>query len=700
MALTYAQEGGLGDAGGGVVDKSYFLNQGVVYTGYRPCFVWYRGDLYVIGYYSRPVVRHAGDGTWRLCGIRPPQLELVVGPGASSGGSAGACLAYITFLHKRGGVVLAESNPSNVVDVGDLSGEGRAWSNIDNASAELRVTHVRGYVSMDGAEFRAAWEAQYGVTAYAENIRTAQLTYAGPDFTNHIPPATRFGHSWAGRMWYANSPNYPYRVWYSKPGFPQYVKPSAFRDTLDRETITAIWKGRNELIVFCDRSTYMIRQFGQGEDDFVLEKLDSDVGCISHFGIQEVHNKLWFPSEDGIWIYDGGFRYLMKEVQPLWKSDWEAHKTQFKNGFALHDRINKTYMWVTRRPTPLQEFENTGLHPGTVIYCGYYGAYEPSMAGDQPHPEWTLDMRGRFDSCGFYNEDGELVIGSCDGVIRIQDWTDDDDDGDSLQKEAIIRSGHQLFFEPGDDWEFGKKLPQVWFYVESEQSDWTVYIRGGDEQVWQSELPDNLYAWWKVTVSASEEIETRRITLADGRTETTTLRHVPATTHFFLPHGVTGRGFTFELRAIAPVGLEYRGYGGMWEPGPGSTRPVVERTNFTVDLEWSEDGGNNWYAFPLAVYGSAGPSSPILIRATLTYNYGSPAYPISCRFVETTEGYEETVAIPTAPDEATAGLNPDPPNTEEWIFTIPSVSTVKVFVEDANGILGESDTETLTFQVV
>lgn len=692
--LIYAQGGRLGNDSGGIVLPDFFSDQGVIYTGRRPCLVWYRGDLYVIGYYTRPVVRFRQDnGGWQLAGIKPPTTLLSVVPGASSGGSEGACLAAITFLHKVGSVVLAESDFGNVVDVGELTGEGRIWSGIDFGSAEARVTHVRGYVSMDGAEFRAAWEAPYGITAYVENVRTAQLTYVGPNYDHGIPPDTRFGAEWQGRMWYASSPKHPYRLWYSKGGFPQYVAPASFRDTLGKEEITGIAKGRNELVVFCLRNSYMIRQFGQGEDDFVMEKLDSDVGCLTHFGIFEIHNKLWFPSEDGPWIYDGGFRYLGKEIQPLWRSDYESNKAEFLSGFAWHDRVNKVYGWVTRRPGR-EEFEGTEIFPGTVTYCGYYGEFEPSMGGQAQHPEWTIDLKYRFDSSAFYNEEGELVLGSCDGVIRKQDWTDGDDDGDTLQKPLVIRSGHQLFFEPGDDWEFGKELKQTWMYVESESTAWSVYIRGGDEQVWKSRLPDNIFQFWKSDVAATASSETRTLRTSDGQTRTVALEYVPATTHFMIPAQVTGRGFTWEVRATAPVGLQYRGFGGLWAPGPGSTRPAADITRFTVTLEWSDDAGSTWNAFPLEIEDTAGPSDPILVRATLVYQFGAPTYPITVRFVET--AFTETVVIAALPLEATAGLNPDPPVTAEWIFTVPSSGTVYAEAEDAAGVEAASATETLT----
>jgi hypothetical protein len=622
MGLVYAQGGGLGDANGGITTRQQFDADGAIYTGQRPCMVWFRGDLYIIGYYSRPVVRAAGDGAWRIAGIRPPQRPLVVAVGADAGGSEGLCLAYITFLHKDGLKVLAESDPSNVVNVGELGGAGRAWSQIDNVSGESRVTHVRGYASIDGAGYRMAWEAPYGITSFTENVRTARLTFGGPNYDHGIPPQTRYGHSWSGRMWYANSTAHPYRVWFSLPGFPQYVKPAAFRDTLDREPITAIWKGRNELLVFCERATYMIRQFGTGIDDFILEKLDSDVGCISHFGIAEIHNKLWFPGEDGFWIYDGGFRFVSKDILPLWATDYAANRAAFKNGFAMHDRVNKCYLYVTRR-SRATEFENTGLYPGTVRYTGYYGMFEPSMGGQQTQPEWGLDMLSRYESSGFYNAEGELVVGSCDGIVRKQDWTNGNDDGDALAKPTIIRTGHHLFFEPGGDEDDGKKIHQLWVHAQSEETPWRVAIKAGDEDAWRGPAPDNVRWPWKADVEASEQLETRALRGTDGASGVYDLRYAPKTVHGFLPDSVAGRGFTFEITALSAVNLQYRGLGGLWGPGVAG-RLIQDATAFGLILLWRPAGGSEFVDFPLV-----GPVGDYEIQVIPRYRYGTEAYPIA-----------------------------------------------------------------------
>ncbi len=674
MALIYAQGGRLGSTGGGVVQPAQFAAEGVQYTGNLPCFVWFRGDLYCVGYYTRPVVRHAGaSGRWYLAGIRPPMRALSVAVGAGAGGSSGLCLAAITFVHKVGLRVLAESNFSNVVNVGELGGLGRAWSGIDNQTAESRVNYVRGYVSMNGDDFRMAWEAPYGLTAINENVRTTLLTFTGPQQYDHvIPPATKFGHIAFGRMWYANSAKFPYRLWYSLPGQPQYTSLAGFRDTTDREPITAIWKGRNELLVWGIRSAYQVRQFGNGQDDFVLEKLDTDVGCLTHFGISEIHNRVWFPSEDGVWIYDGGFKYLMKELVPLWKADYEADKDPFLNGFAMHDRINKCYLFVTQRQArPV--FEDTGFKAGSVEYIGYYGSFDPSLAGDQQHPDWMIDLKDRFDSCGFYNGNGELVIGSCDGKLRKQDFEDGDDDGDLLQKGAIIRPGHALFFEPGDELEYGKRIAQLWAYVESEYTDWTIYGRGGDEQTWKAQLPDQSFWYWSDTVAASKLEETRTIRGRDLSQRTYDIRYVPETVHTFTPEKLTGRGFTFEIRAVAPIKMEYRGIGGGWEPGP-TQRSMDEVTNYdlvvTVDsLPFDPRHTVDFMASPL----------PIEVDIP-AYNYGAPAFPITVTVTARDPG--GTVLWTANDDIAALGA----PVSFSHALAVSDDWTMEVTAVDANGV--------------
>lgn len=602
---------------GGATYKS-LSDQGVFRTGYRPVFENFRGDIYLAGSFSRVLVRHMTDRSWVLAGIKPPQDAVSVAPGTGGGGSSGDCLAYITFLHKEGNRVICESNPSNIVDVGTLSGEGRDWSNIQATFAEARVTHVRGYVSMNGAAYRMAWEAPYGVTAVSENVRTSRLSLQGPnDFNNDIPPlGIRYIHPWAQRMWYANNAEFPYRIWYSKPGYPQYVGSSFFLDTLEKETITGMWRGRNELVVFCQDNSYMIRQFGQGNNDFVIERLDSNVGCLSHHTIKEIHNRLWFAARDGVWIYDGSFRYVLDDMRLKFEDEYCKDRESLEDSFAVYDKLNKVYM-LFQAPTiadgdePAEWEPKTDIYPKTVIWVGYLGEFEPSMNGQELQPDWTFDFRGRQDSSSFYGGSvnggttgNELYIASCDGQIRRQikpcelaSARDDalmappfsptqyggDDDGDTVQKKMIARHSHLLFQQPGDDIQSGKRLDQVWAHMESELVPWTFYAMGGDEDTWDSVRPDNERHFWKADHEASAEVQTR--TRPDGSVYA--YEYCAKAVHYMLPEQVVGRGFTFEVQVLEPVGVKYRGVGGMWSPGPAHKPPRDEAlcNNGAVDIQ-------------------------------------------------------------------------------------------------------------------
>lgn len=556
-------------APGGPYESDFWSSQGIFPTNRRPCIVNYRGDIYLIGCFSRPVFRLAATQLWYPVGIVPPFFPVSLALTGTGSGIAGAVLGYITFCQKVGDRLVQESNPSNVVDAGTMNDEYRLWTNIQNSGAEYHVTHVRGYVSMDGADFRMAWEAPYGVTTITEGTPTARLSFTGPDFENRIPPSgVLYGADFSGRMIYANNAKFPYRLWISKVGQPAYVPTASFLDTMAREPITGIARARNEFIVFCLRNSYLMRSYSTGTNDFVLERLDSNVGCLTHHSIQEIHNRLWFAGEDGMWIYDGGFNYLMADLRTMWLDDYDANRQAFLEGFSGHDRIRKCYLFFTNRLTK-PEWENTELNPGTVRYVGYYGNFEPSMVGDTRYPDWSLDFLDRFDTAALYESNARLLVSSADGVIRQQDDSDPDDDGDVLNKALIIRTGHLFMYDPGGDLQSGKKLETLWAHIESESNAWTLYCLGGDEDSWRQIRPDNDIQFWKADEAASALTEARTI---DGVTSIYTWCAVSV--HFFIPERVIGRGFTFEVRATSPVEMKYRGIGGFWSPGVADRQPL------------------------------------------------------------------------------------------------------------------------------
>lgn len=540
---------------------------GIQITKRRPCIVRYRGDVYVAGCYSRPVYYPYRDPRWVPVGIAPPGMQISVAAGGATGGATGTALCYVTHQHRAGPageVLLGESNPSNVVLL-TLTGTGRAWSGLASPR-ERRVTHVAGYCSVNGSNYRRAFLLPYGPNTYSENLATADLTIQGPE-GNYLPPmGCAFIAEFAGRMWYANTSEHPYRLWYSKGGDPQSVPLANVRDTLDRDPIVGMRKVQNILVVGTRRCMYGIRE--AGGDFSPMEKLDSSIGLLSHFGMLEIHNKLWFPSHDGVFLFDGaGFYFAMKDVRPYWLADRGSDERAFDASFAVDDRIGKNYFLLTNR-SERPDFE--GFNPGTVAYVGNYLNFERTMGGTQEQPDWSLDCRSRFDYAAFYGLDNVLYFGSEDGKIRNEDASDGDDDGDTLGKDLMIERGCQLFGEPGDDPQQGKKLDQLWAYIESETTAWSCYVMMGDEWAGSRVQPDNSLSFWKVDVVASDLTQP----VPDPEGGTALADYIPETVHYLgSPEGVSGRGLVLRYRASSPVGLKYRGEGGIWSP---SVAPRLE----------------------------------------------------------------------------------------------------------------------------
>jgi hypothetical protein len=555
------------------LDYDTVKSWGVIATGNRPDFTWFRGDLYLTGGFSRVLVRHRSESRWRPAGIRAPTDRLSVVEGTGADGSPGQALCYTTFVHKQGPRLLAESNPSNVVVLLDQTGKGYDWT-LQTSGAEERVTHVRGYRSMNGGSYRLAFETPYGTTGYTENVKTNQLLQTGPS-GNYLPPfGVAFAEKAFGRMWYARTNEYPHRLWGSEGGQPQNVPITNYRDTDDREAITGLKKSRDVLLVFCLNSTYILRKHGSSGFDFTLQKIDSAVGCTSHWAIQEIHNKLWFPSTDGVWIYDGGLRYAMADIRDFYRQDYEANREAFSKAFAIDERTGKNYLLFVPRPKkPAFQGESA---VGTVCYVGNYLNFEPSIGGQNPEPDWSMDVYGRRHTAAVYSNIGETVIASEDGGVRQFDESDDDDDGDSLQKHLIIKTGHQLFMDAGDDIEGGKVFGPVYVHMDSEFCDWKASLYGGDESAAANLGPprstisafplpkDNAEVWWKKDVEASAKI----IENEAGEV----VRLTPKTVHFMTPERVGGRGLTAIFESYLTQHMSFRGFGGWYKPG-GAQRP-------------------------------------------------------------------------------------------------------------------------------
>lgn len=108
----------------------------------------------------------------------------------------------------------------------------------------------------------------------------------------------------------ANGVYYPTRIYWSNLQDTTTWLQSSFIEISenDGQQITGIKVLGQSLIIFKTRSIYIVSFTGDPDAPFILQgggKANSDVGCISHFSIQEVQNGLLFLSPDGLYSFDG-----------------------------------------------------------------------------------------------------------------------------------------------------------------------------------------------------------------------------------------------------------------------------------------------------------------------------------------------------------------------------------------------------------
>jgi hypothetical protein len=548
------------------------LPDGVTPTGRPASIASHKGRSYILGAFSSPICfDEAANAT--IMGLLAPSIGPTLA-GTSAGNVDGAALGYYAYRYKIGSRIVTESNLSPDSGAVTFTNDMAQWSAL-LPSPDRKATHLVTYRAMEGGLPRESGERQIGTTGFIEN--RAELALGAPppndgeevNGNRGVPPWGQFCEVFHQRLWIAGDPRYPFRAWYSEVNELEAFGALGYIDTLEGEPITGIKKHRDTLVITCRRCLYVVR--GYTRDDFKIDKVDPQIGCVSHFSIVNVNNVLVWASEEGVVGYDGGKpKYLMEDLRNFWRDEFEEDPTPFQNSLAAFDPKEQVYKLLTPRLTaatnpddPVSD-DNPPVSPRSVYYC--------CDMGDAGLYHWFFDKRDRIDSALGVLADGHLVTGSSDGFVRLENqYGDVDDDGDTHVKALLIRTGHMLFGDPGGDSEDGKKITNLWTYVTSEVTAWVLRCLGGDEEAWQQLQPDNDRNYWKDDVAASALSQTVEVGL-----EHYTQVAIPQSVHPHLPQRVTGRGLTVEIAASSVRDFRYLGFGGNYGPEKAPRKSLSE----------------------------------------------------------------------------------------------------------------------------
>lgn len=507
----------------------------------RPCFALYKRRTYINGQFT-PNLLWTENSNLYASGILATSTAPTASIGAGTG-ITGSTIRYVyTMAEIVSGIVVHESDASSAsTPIPTVVNRSINVAGLPTSHTNARVSHKRLYRSDNGGLHRFVANVAIVTATYSDS--TATLALGAPVQENHgVPPATKFNSSYHDRLFYAGNSTYKYRLWFSEIGMPEAVGALSYIDTRDGEDITGIARCGDELIVFCPQSMYSVQ--GYTVSDFRMRKIDPSTGCISNASIVNIKERLFFASEEGVCLYDGSVKFLMEDLRDYWRDDYASNVSIYQDCQAIESRYHRGYKL---------------LIPKDSTFC-YFGHYDPVFRGEQPY--WVFDTETRkmktlgtlTPSAGAYRYDE--FGGYCDGYIRKHNQeADNDDDGDSNSKQAIIQTGALLMGDPGGSRTEGKTFEELWSYVESEQAAWVLQAVGGDEDVINAATANNTTTFWKDSVAASA---------SSGFTADSV--------HYHKPIQVSGRALCLKITSSGPIGLKYRGFGGVYGPGE-ATRP-------------------------------------------------------------------------------------------------------------------------------
>lgn len=535
---------------------------GVKGLNIRPAFSQYRNRTYIAGQFSSPQV-FTEDFSIFAAGVDAPTVVPVLASGSIPGGFTGVTgnfIGYITFAHKgNSGAIIQESNPSQgSLTLSISAAAGRVWTNLPTVSQNPRVTHIRGYVSADGAIPRLAWERSIGVSTVTEAMPVASLSTplptkldatgtAVPDLNARgVPPYCLFVEGYHDSTWWAGDPKFPDRIYPSKLFEPESVDSTdtgPWLRTKDGEAVTGLRRWNDQLIVGTRSGIYAIQ--GYGPSDYEIRKLSSYYNVISHHSMVRCgpNEDLYFAAQQGVCMYNGNFVYLMENMYPYWRDDYRAHIVNYENCFGAEDRLFRCYI--------LQ------IPQDDLTTFRYVGHYEPVAAGAQPW--WTFDKRARQENAlgqllntgNFY----ELYSGACDGYVRKENVsTNNDDDGDSQGKAVDVSTKHYFMGDQSGDDMHGRTFTNVETFLETEEANTTLNAYCGDDDA-RSGVPQTTQTIRATAVSSPKA-------------------KVKQTSNSVTLTQASGKGITLRFRTSRTTHWSLRGYAIDYLPGP-QDRPFL-----------------------------------------------------------------------------------------------------------------------------
>lgn len=233
---------------------------------------------------------------------------------------------------------------------------------LDNGSTENWDTDnvvVQIYRTTDnGISFFKVGEVPNGTTTFSDTVSDTDLPFNEPLYTsggrldNDPPPPAKYVHIVNGTCLYAHikedGQTLTNRIRQSLPNIIDSAPGASFVDV--EEEITGISSVRGIPVVLCKKAIYRLDgtfdELGRGA--ITYQKINDTAGCVSHKGIVQTVDGIFWPGNDGFYYSDGykvikisnGFNVTYKSLV--------SNETQKKNIVGAYEELNRRVWWAVQ----------------------------------------------------------------------------------------------------------------------------------------------------------------------------------------------------------------------------------------------------------------------------------------------------------------------------------------------------------------
>lgn len=402
----------------------------------------------------------------------PTDVPVVVTSNAAGSFAAATYYVYVTFRNSNTG---AESNPGPGAQVTMTAPNNTIDSVTIPVSSDPQVNQRRIYCTLPneidgGRAYLVATIDENTTTSYTTDILSVSAASTPLDYlTNDPPPAAAVIEKFRDRLFVADNPEFPTRVWWSKPGqFNAFYQARDFLDvTLDEgNPVTCLRELGNALVAYLGDADQAIIPSGNLQFPFTIQRIQTKHGAVSPRSVVSVGRGHFIVAERDIYLFDGAESSNITSptgserpsIEYTMRQQWPSAR---KNHTSVAHHRSRSQVWVS--------YSEDGVRNTRALVFdvsqGVWSKYEIDL-------DWVAESEDE--------DDANWIFGASEGfVLRLDEGLfDGHEDSAATVAGSVTGGGASWLDDSGKAWTTNAyRGLRVWWYDSSTKEVESAIVR-------------------------------------------------------------------------------------------------------------------------------------------------------------------------------------------------------------------------------